>query len=142
MYLLGPKKLNGDALRVKWGSVRIFKPFFCMYNLGFKPKLLVPFESTSLSHPTHIAPSGTALDIKKFIEFHLDQNININIESLRDKSSVGRHEVIFGFDNEEILVTHNALSRDIFGEGARLSHILYQKKPGLYTVEDLLKEDN
>ena len=34
------------------------------------------------------------------------------------------------------------LSRDIFGEGARLSHILYQKKPGLYTVEDLLKEDN
>ena len=88
------------------------------------------------------APSGTALDIKKFIEFHLDKDININIESLRDKSSVGRHEVIFGFDNEEILVTHNALSRDIFGEGARLSHILYQKKPGLYTVEDLLKEDN
>ena len=90
------------------------------------------------------APSGTALDIKKFIEFHLDKdiNININIESLRDESSVGRHEVKFGFDNEEILVTHNALSRDIFGEGARLSHILYQKKPGFYAVEDLLKEDN
>ena len=82
------------------------------------------------------------MDIKKFIEFHLDQNININIESLRDKSSVGRHEVVFGFDNEEILVTHNALSRDIFGEGARLSHILRQKEPGFYTVEDLLKEDN
>jgi 4-hydroxy-tetrahydrodipicolinate reductase len=88
------------------------------------------------------APSGTALDIKKFIEFHIDQNININVESLRDESSVGRHEVKFGFDNEEILVTHNALSRDIFGEGARLSHILLQKKPGFYTVEDLLKEDN
>ncbi|MDC2994934.1 hypothetical protein OA078_03255 [Gammaproteobacteria bacterium] len=88
------------------------------------------------------APSGTALDIKKFIEFHLDKDININIESLRDKSSVGRHEVIFGFDNEELLVTHNALNRDIFGEGAKLSHILYQKKPGLYAIEDLLKEDN
>ena len=88
------------------------------------------------------APSGTALDIEKFIEFHLDKDININIESLRDESSVGRHEVIFRFDNEEIHVTHNALSRDIFGEGARLSHILYKKKPGLYTVEDLLKEDN
>jgi 4-hydroxy-tetrahydrodipicolinate reductase len=88
------------------------------------------------------SPSGTALDIKKFIEFHLDKDININIESLRDKSSVGRHEVIFGFDNEEILVTHNGLSRDIFGEGARLSHLLPQKKPGLYTIEDLLKEDN
>ena len=88
------------------------------------------------------APSGTALDLKKFIELHLDKDINANIESLRDESSVGRHEVIFGFDNEEILVTHNALSRDIFGEGARLSHILYQKKPGLYSVEDLLKEDN
>ena len=88
------------------------------------------------------SPSGTALDIKKFIEFHLGKDININIKSLRDKSSVGRHEVIFGFDNEEILVTHNALSRDIFGEGVRLSHLLPQKKPGLYTVEDLLKEDN
>ena len=88
------------------------------------------------------APSGTAIDIEKFIEFHLDKDININIESLRDEFSVGRHEVIFGFDNEEIHVTHNALSRDIFGEGARLSHILFQKKPGLYTVEDLLKEDN
>ena len=88
------------------------------------------------------APSGTALDLKKFIEFHLDIDININIESLRDEASVGRHKVIFGFENEEILVTHNALSRDIFGEGARLSHILFQKKPGFYTVEDLLKEDN
>ena len=90
------------------------------------------------------APSGTALDIKKFLEFHLHKEIilDINIESLRDKSSVGRHEVIFGFDNEEILVTHNALSRDIFGEGARISHNLRRKKPGLYTVEDLLKEDN
>ena len=88
------------------------------------------------------APSGTALDIKKFIEFHLDKDININIESLRDKSSVGRHEVVFGFDNEEILVTHNALSREIFGEGARLSHILRKKKSGFYSVEDLLEEDN
>ena len=88
------------------------------------------------------APSGTALDLKKFIEFHLDKDINIIIESLRDESSVGRHEVKFGFDNEEIFITHNALSRDIFGEGASLSHILCQKKPGLYTVEDLLKEDN
>tara|TARA_B100000886_G_C20331974_1_gene452804 strand:+ start:91 stop:852 length:762 start_codon:yes stop_codon:yes gene_type:complete len=88
------------------------------------------------------APSGTALDLKKFIEFHLDKDINLNIESLRDESSVGRHEVKFRFDNEEFLVTHNALSRDIFGEGARLSHILYQKNPGLYSLEDLLKEDN
>jgi len=88
------------------------------------------------------APSGTALDIEKFIDFHLDKDININIESLRDESSVGRHEVKFGFDNEEIFITHNALSRDIFGEGARLSRILYQKKPGLYAVEDLLREDN
>ena len=55
---------------------------------------------------------------------------------------MGKHEVIFGFDNEEFLVTHNALNRDIFGEGARLSHILCKKKPGLYTVEDLLTEDN
>ena len=88
------------------------------------------------------APSGTALDLKKFIEFHIGKDSDIKIESLRDKSSVGRHEVIFSFDNEEIFVTHNALSRDIFGEGIRLSHFLHQKKPGLYSVEDLLKEEN
>ena len=55
---------------------------------------------------------------------------------------MGRHEVIFRFDNEEIFVTHNALSRDIFGEGVKLSRFLHQKKPGLYSVEDLLKEEN
>ena len=88
------------------------------------------------------APSGTALNLKNFIELHLKKDIDIKIKSLRDESSVGKHEVVFKYDNEEILVAHNALSRDIFGEGIRLSHYLHQKKSGLYSVEDLLKEDN
>ena len=75
-----------------------------------------------------------------FIAFAFSSCSQLPLAYAQNFSEVNK--VIFGFDNEEILVTHNALSRDIFGEGASLSHILRQKKPGFDTVEDLLKEDN
>ena len=84
------------------------------------------------------APSGTALDLKDFI--HKDINsLEIEIESVRDKSSVGKHEVIFTIKNEEFIVSHNALSRDIFGEGINLALSLKDKNPGIYSMADLLK---
>jgi len=66
-------------------------------------------------------------------------SLEIEIESVRDKSSVGKHEVIFTIKNEEYLVSHNALSRDIFGEGINLALSLKDKNPGIYSMADLLK---
>ncbi len=84
------------------------------------------------------SPSGTALDLKRFIETQLNNQVDLKINSIRDKSSVGKHEVIFSLNNEEIIITHNALNRNIFGEGAKYSRYLNDKDPGLYKIEDFI----
>ena len=45
----------------------------------------------------------------------------------------------FRIKNEEFIVSHNALSRDIFGEGINLALSLKDKNPGIYSMADLLK---
>ena len=87
------------------------------------------------------APSGTALEIKDYIRKVLGYLQNeIEIESIRDKSSIGKHEVIFTINNDEISVSHNALSRDIFGEGISLAVLIGDKEPGLYNMADLYED--
>ena len=86
------------------------------------------------------APSGTAIDLKNYIKKglgHLDSEIEI--ESIRDKSSVGKHEVIFRLKNEEFSFSHNALNRDIFGLGISLARDILKKEPGIYSMTELLE---
>ena len=64
----------------------------------------------------------------------------IEIESIRDKSSVGKHEVIFRLKNEEFSVSHNALNRDIFGLGISLASHIMDKKPGIYSMTELMED--
>ena len=87
------------------------------------------------------APSGTAIDLKNYIKKglgHMDSEIEI--ESIRDKSSVGKHEVIFRLKNEEFSVSHNALNRDIFGQGISLASYIMGKEPGIYSMTSLLED--
>jgi len=87
------------------------------------------------------APSGTAIDLKNYIEKglgHMDSEIEI--ESIRDKSSVGKHEVIFRLKNEEFSVSHNALNRDIFGLGISLARDILKKESGIYSMTELLED--
>jgi|TARA_B100001939_G_scaffold76439_1_gene64456 4-hydroxy-tetrahydrodipicolinate reductase len=87
------------------------------------------------------APSGTAIDLKNYIKKglgHLDSEIEI--ESIRDKSSVGKHEVIFRLKNEEFSFSHNALNRDIFGLGISLARDILKKEPGIYSMTELLED--
>ena len=87
------------------------------------------------------APSGTAIDLKKYIKKglgHLDSEIEI--ESIRDKSSVGKHEVIFRLKNEEFSFSHNALNRDIFGLGISLARDILKKESGIYSMTELLED--
>lgn len=63
----------------------------------------------------------------------------ICIHAVRAGSVVGKHEVKFISDEEEILITHNAFSRDIFAKGAVLAaKFLSKKKKGFYTMADLI----
>ena len=87
------------------------------------------------------APSGTAIDLKNYIKKglgHMDSEIEI--ESIRDKSSVGKHEVIFRLKNEEFSFSHNALNRDIFGLGISLARDILKKEPGIYSMTELLED--
>jgi 4-hydroxy-tetrahydrodipicolinate reductase len=87
------------------------------------------------------APSGTAIDLKNYILKglgHMDSKIEI--ESIRDKSSVGKHEVIFRLKSEEFSLSHNALSREIFGQGISLAEHIMDKKPGIYSMTSLLED--
>lgn len=78
------------------------------------------------------APSGTAKSLENLYE------PSIPIKSIREGEVSGTHEVVFQFNEEEITITHTALSRDLFAFGAiEAATFLSKKKPGLYTMHDV-----
>ena len=102
-------------------------------------------------------PSGTALmlgkgiadgknknlyDIigKKFLNkksFPLGKKINFN--SIRKGEAIGEHEVSFSSGKEIITLNHEAFDRTLYSDGAlTASKWLMKKKPGLYSMRDLL----
>lgn len=101
------------------------------------------------------APSGTALAIADAINSVLEQKQEyiydrhsrrkkrskreIGIHAVRGGTIVGEHSVIFAGSDEIIEINHMAMSKDIFGIGAlRAAAFLYDKKPGLYSMKDLI----
>lgn len=106
------------------------------------------------------APSGTAKKMTDIIAKGRRQNLDkvvifgrrghtgkkpknqICVHAIRTGSVVGRHEVKFVSDEDEILIMHNAFSRDIFAKGA-ISAIKFisKKKKGFYTTADLIRPD-
>jgi len=100
------------------------------------------------------APSGTALMIANAIsegkpdaEYVYDRHTErkarsqneIGIHSVRGGTIVGEHEVIFAGMNEIITVSHSALSREIFANGAiRAANYIAAKGAGLYNMSDLI----
>ena len=103
-------------------------------------------------------PSGTALmlgkgiadgkskDLYKIIgkkylnrkSFPFGKKINFN--SIRKGEIIGEHEVKFSSGKEIITLNHEAFDRALYSEGAlTAAKWLKNKKPGLYTMRDLLK---
>lgn len=101
------------------------------------------------------APSGTALAIFeaiKTVRYNAVKKLGragtekrtadeIGIHALRIGNIVGTHEVIVGTENQTITLKHEAHSRALFAEGAlTAAGFLINKEPGLYTMNDLVKE--
>ncbi|KKC30092.1 MULTISPECIES: 4-hydroxy-tetrahydrodipicolinate reductase [Caldanaerobacter] len=103
------------------------------------------------------APSGTALMIADAINQVLPEKREyvygrytkteqrkpneIGIHAVRGGTIVGEHDVIFAGPNEVITISHSAQSREVFGYGAlKAAKFLIGQKPGLYTMEDLVKK--
>ena len=102
-------------------------------------------------------PSGTALMLSKGIADGKDKNLyslmgkkylnkknfpyskKINFNSIRKGEVIGEHEVSFSSGKEIIKLNHESFDRALYSEGAlSAAKWLINKKPGLYTMRDLL----
>ena len=102
------------------------------------------------------APSGTALLLARAAAEGRGQNLDevatygregvaprregeIGIHALRGGAVVGEHRLIFYYEGEEVEVTHRALSRRTFADGAmRAAGFAATVEPGLYSMHDVL----
>ena len=85
------------------------------------------------------SPSGTAIELKELIENNDHSNIisSIIIESRRVEDINGIHEVRFFNDKDSITFKHEALSRNIFSDGALfIANSITKRSPNLYSVKD------
>ena len=77
---------------------------------------------------------------KKFLNkksFPYGKKINFN--SLRKGEIIGEHEVKFSSGKEIITLNHEAFDRALYSDGAlTAAKWLMKKKPGLYSMRDLL----
>ena len=102
-------------------------------------------------------PSGTAISLAKSVQEGFkgiakfssrEENKNkargkneIGFASIRGGDVIGEHTVYFFLNGERIELKHIASSRKIFSVGAlKAASWLHQKKAGLYTISDMLKE--
>ncbi len=102
-------------------------------------------------------PSGTALMLGKGIADGKGKNLysligkkflnkksfpygnKINFSSLRKGEIIGEHEVKFSNGKEIITLNHEAFDRALYSDGAlTAAKWLMKKKPGLYSMRDLL----
>ena len=103
-------------------------------------------------------PSGTALMLGEGVAAGKDKDFSkligkrflnkksfpygekINFNSIRRGEIVGEHEVKFSSGKEIITLNHEAFDRALYSEGALLAaKWLVRKKPGLYSMRDILK---
>jgi len=98
---------------------------------------LLPLADTAIveTHHRHKKdrPSGTALRLAEAIGRPTD------VHSLRIGEVVGEHQVELAFGEERVTLTHRALSRDVFADGA-LAAVLYSVNApnGLHDMEAVL----
>ena len=102
-------------------------------------------------------PSGTALMLGKGIAKGKNKNLynligkkflnkksfpygkKINFNSIRKNEVIGEHEVTFSSGKELIRLNHEAFDRALYSDGALVAaKWLMNKKPGLYSMRDLL----
>ena len=82
--------------------------------------------------------SGTALRIAQLLGLCNKKHVN----SIRVGGIVGKHEVIFGFPNQTIRITHESINRAAFAKGAMYAaKWLVKKENGLYNMEQVMSSD-
>lgn len=103
------------------------------------------------------APSGTAMTLANTINNVLDNEMyyeynrhakkekrnpkEIGIHSIRGGNIVGTHTVSFFSETESFEITHTALSRGVFADGAlKAAEYLVVQDPGFYTMNNIFSK--
>ena len=102
------------------------------------------------------APSGTAImlaDIIKSIQDDVQYSFGrygktgprkkneIGLHSIRGGGIIGRHDILFGLQDETITLSHSAISRQLFANGALEAAIfLVNKQAGLYDMHSIISQ--
>ncbi len=121
-------------------------------NKDFLAKIYEVHHKNKKDHP-----SGTALMLAKGIADGKNKNLykmigkkllnkksfpyskKINFNSIRKGDVIGEHEVKFSSGKEIVTLNHESFDRALYSEGAlTASKWLMKKKPGLYSMRDLL----
>jgi len=101
------------------------------------------------------SPSGTALSLANSINSVFDgrkkyvygrhslneqrQTDEIGIHSIRGGTVVGEHDVVFLGNDEVVTISHCALSKNVFVEGAfKAAEFISGKTAGIYSMNDML----
>ena len=115
-------------------------------------------EITEIHHNRKTdAPSGTALKLADIVADAMDKETSdvtcfgrqgevgerpddeIGIHAVRAGDVPGTHTVLFGGPGETIELTHRALDRTVFAQGAiQAAKFLAGQPPGFYSMEDVL----
>ncbi|MBR5538408.1 MAG: 4-hydroxy-tetrahydrodipicolinate reductase [Clostridia bacterium] len=128
-------------------------------ELAKKSAALFPDADIEIIEKHHSAkldsPSGTALmlaqaikSVRENLTLMLGRNgrrvrekNEVGIHAIRAGSIVGEHEVILATEHEIITVSHAAMSRSVFADGAiNASKWLIGKERGLYTMQSLVND--
>jgi 4-hydroxy-tetrahydrodipicolinate reductase len=101
------------------------------------PQYDVQIQETHHIHKKD-SPSGTALTAGHLIEKVTGKSVKY--QSFREGEVVGDHKVIFSSGEDRLEIFHHAETRDIFAIGAlqAAKWVAQQKRPGLYTMQDVL----
>ena len=85
------------------------------------------------------APSGTALALAKSLEEGGMPVPAARIHAIRAGDTIGEHEIRLAGPSERVHLMHQAVTRDLFAEGAlKAATWLSGRKPGWYSMDDVL----
>lgn len=107
---------------------------------GFCENCYIDIIETHHIHKKDV-PSGTAIALAKTTGKEIakdattkNKSSQVRIHAIRSGEVIGEHQIIFEYGNEQIKLTHQAHSRDVFAQGAlAAAAFLIDKKPGLYS---------
>ena len=118
----------------------------------FRSKIFEAHHKFKKDHPSGTAimlgqgiAEGRNKDLYKIIgKKYLDKKNfpygkKINFNSIRKAEIIGEHEVLFSSGKEIVKLNHEAFDRALYSEGAlTAANWLMKKKPGLYSMRDLM----